>query len=81
MSGPHLADLPDGRFVLTDPVQSRVLLFDPETLRFGRLVPPVAFLRPVGVDVKTANGGFYMAVADAGSCQVSLFGFYTEDSQ
>lgn len=78
MAGPHLAGLPDGRILLTDSEMHRLLMLDPDTLRFTQLEPETPLARPVGVDVLPGDGRVLLAVADAWTCSVSLFAFNSE---
>lgn len=71
--GPHMAGLPDGSFLLTDPGASRILHLDGDGQLLARVDTGGSVIAPVGIDIAADGDGFLMALADIGTCQVSLW--------
>ncbi|MFZ2489768.1 MAG: PA14 domain-containing protein [Anaerolineae bacterium] len=72
IAGPHLALLPDGRLLVTDPEGGRVLLFDAAGAPLGQFGLDAALVKPVGVAVADPAGSRIL-VADNAGCQVVAF--------
>ncbi|MER2600595.1 MAG: PA14 domain-containing protein [Caldilineales bacterium] len=74
IEGPHLALLPDGGVLVTDPEGRRVLLFDAAGVPLGQFGLDAGLLKPVGIAaVSGTDGSVRVAVADSAACQVVLF--------
>ena len=71
LDGPHMALLPDGRLLVTDPEGRRVLLFDANGAPLGQFGVDAGLVKPVGVAVDAT--GTRVLVADSAACRVLAF--------
>jgi hypothetical protein len=74
IDGPHLALLPAGGVVVTDPEGRRVLLFDPAGQPLGQFGVDAGLVKPVGIAAAQGEDGVTrVAVVDSQTCQVLVF--------
>jgi hypothetical protein len=74
IDGPHLALLPAGGLVVSDPEGRRVLLFDPAGQPLGQFGVEAGLVKPVGIAAAQGEEGVTrVAVVDSQTCQVLLF--------
>jgi hypothetical protein len=73
IDGPHMADLPDGSFFVTDPARRTVFYFGADGEPLRRFAYADTFVTPVGVGAAADAGATYLAVTDAAACRVSLW--------
>ncbi len=78
IEGPHLALLPAGGMVVSDPEGRRVLLFDPVGRPLGQFGADAGLVKPVGIAAAPgADGVTRVAVVDTQRCQVVMFELVT----
>ena len=70
IDAPHLALLPDGRMVLTNPAGPTVQMYGPDDAPLGEWGKDILRL-PVGI--AAAPGGRFLVVTDSAACQVIAF--------
>jgi DNA-binding beta-propeller fold protein YncE len=74
IDGPHLAVLPAGGLVVSDPEGRRVLLFTADGQPLGQFGVDAGLVKPVGIAAAPgSNGAIRVAVADSQTCQVVMF--------
>ncbi len=74
IDGPHLAVLPAGGLVVTDPEGRRVLLFTADGQPLGQFGVDSGLVKPVGIAAAPGGDGTVrVAVADSQRCQVVMF--------
>ena len=71
IDAPHLALLPDGRVVVTNPMGASVRIYLPDGTPVGEFGGVNMMRLPVGIAVDTAGNTVY--VVDSGTCQVMAF--------
>ncbi len=71
-NGPHLADLPDDTFLLSDPVAGTVLHLAATGDLLSRLVLPAGLQLPVALDAASAGDDWLLAVTEDARCQTWL---------
>ena len=70
---PHLADLPDGSFFLTDPAQHTIRYFAATGEPVSHFAFPDLFQVPVGIDAVEIDGRVHLAVTDSAACTLSFW--------
>ncbi len=73
IDGPHLAALPDGRFLATDPGRSSFTLFDVTGEPLGQFGYPGQLSMPTGIAATQLGDATLVAVSDTAQCTVSLW--------
>lgn len=74
IDGPHLALLPAGGLVVSDPEGRRVLLFDAAGQPLGQFGMDAGLIKPVGIAAaQGGDGGHRVAVVDSQTCRVLMF--------
>jgi DNA-binding beta-propeller fold protein YncE len=74
IDGPHLALLPAGGLVVSDPEGRRVLVFDPAGQPLGQFGADAGLVKPVGIAAAPGPEGVTrVAVVDSQTCQVLMF--------
>jgi hypothetical protein len=73
LDGPHLATLPDGGFIASDPARRLLLQFTVIGEPIRLLVGDPPWATPTGVASARIEGRTYIAVADSAACTVSLW--------
>ena len=73
IDGPHLAALPDGRFLATDPGRSSFTLFDVTGEPLGQFGNPGQLSVPTGIAAAQLGDAVLVAVSDTAQCAISLW--------
>ena len=70
---PHLADLPDGSFFLTDPAQHTIRYYAATGEPISQFAFPDMFEVPVGIDAVLIDGQVHLVVTDSAACTLSMW--------
>ena len=73
IDGPHLAALPDGRFLATDPSRGSFTLFDSTGEPLGQFGYPGQLRVPTGIAATQLGNTLLIAVSDTAQCTISLW--------
>ena len=74
IDGPHLAVLPAGGLVVSDPEGRRILLFAADGQPLGQFGLEAGLVKPVGLAAAPGDEGLIrVAVADSQTCRVVMF--------
>ncbi len=73
IDGPHLAALPDGRLLLTDPARSIFWLLSAQGQPTGQFAYAGQLDLPTGIAAREDGDGILIAVSDTRRCSVSLW--------
>jgi len=74
IDGPHLAVLPAGGLVVSDPEERRILLFAADGQPLGQFGLEAGLVKPVGLAAAPGDEGLIrVAVADSQTCRVVMF--------
>ena len=73
IDGPHLAALPDGRLLLTDPARSLFWLLSAQGQPTGQFAYAGQLDLPTGIAAREDDDGILIAVSDTRRCSVSLW--------
>jgi hypothetical protein len=73
IDGPHLASLPDGRLLLSDPARGAFWLLSAQGQPTGQFGYAGQLDLPTGIAAYADAGGILIAVSDTRRCSVSLW--------
>ena len=73
IDGPHLAGLPDGRLLVTDPGRATFMLFSAQGEPLGQFGYPGQFATPTGIAAAPIGNDIFIAVSDTRQCTLSLW--------
>ncbi|MEZ4862222.1 MAG: hypothetical protein R3C14_12975 [Caldilineaceae bacterium] len=73
LHGPHLAGLPNGAFLLSDPARGLLLYHGADGQPLAYFADPIQLANPTGVAVLTTEEMVYIAVVDSAQCRVTLW--------